>query len=345
MLAFRVSASNFEFVNSDVPARVERTRAELEALPGIESAAVAFQAPGVTTPGQLDFQLAEDAGDDASAMVADFRIVSPSYFQTVGIPVLAGELCRESDAQSGQVMVNRSFAARYFADRSVVGLRLAAERASPPMPPRRIVGIVGDAREAGIALDPLPTVYMCVVTPGATPWYFVRTTGTPAAAAGSVVAKIRELEPTRSVYDLAPLEEHIGESHAENRLRTLLLTAFAATALALTCLGIYGTLSYVVGLRRREVGLRVAVGARSKDIVAQFLLRALRVVALAGIAGIALALGFGRALSGMLFGVSPSDPATLAGVVGIVAAVAVLAALVPALRAARVDPMQALREE
>jgi ABC-type antimicrobial peptide transport system permease subunit len=93
------------------------------------------------------------------------------------------------------------------------------------------------------------------------------------------------------------------------------------------------------------VGLRVAVGARSKDIAAQFLLRALRVVAVAGIAGIALALGFGQLLSGMLFGVSPSDPATLAGVVGVVAAVAVLAALVPALRAARVDPMQALREE
>jgi putative ABC transport system permease protein len=339
VLAFRVSASNLEFARSDVPARVERTRAGLEALPGVEAAAVSGMLPGVTGRNQQEFTLAEGAAADVS-LIADFRTnVSPSYFETVGIPLLSGELCRESDDQAGYAMVNRSFATRYFSDRSVIGLRLAAN------PPRRIVGVVGDAREAGLASAPVPAVYLCSFTGDATPWYLVRTTGPPAAAASSVRAKLRELEPTRTVYDLAPLEDHIGDVHAENRLRTLLLTAFAATALALTCLGIYGTLSYVVGLRRREVGLRVAVGARPADIAAQFLLHALRVVAVAGIAGVALALAFGQVLSGMLFGVSPSDPATLAGVVGVVAAVAVLAALVPALRAARVDPMQALREE
>jgi putative ABC transport system permease protein len=339
VLAFRVSASNLEFARSDVPARVERTRAGLEALPGVEAAAVSGMLPGVTGRNQQEFTLAEGAAADVS-LIADFRTnVSPSYFETVGIPLLSGELCRESDDQAGYAMVNRSFATRYFSDRSVIGLRLAAN------PPRRIVGVVGDAREAGLASAPVPAVYLCSFTGDATPWYLVRTTGPPAAAASSVRAKLRELEPTRTVYDLAPLEDHIGDVHAENRLRTLLLTAFAATALALTCLGIYGTLSYVVGLRRREVGLRVAVGARPADIAAQFLLHALRVVAVAGIAGVALALAFGQVLSGMLFGVSPSDPATLAGVVGVVAAVAVLAALVPALRAARIDPMEALREE
>lgn len=242
-------------------------------------------------------------------------------------------------------MVNRSFAARYFPDRSVVGLRLDGPWRAANEPPQLITGVVGDAREAGIAVEPLPTVYLCVFTPSATPWYLVRTAGAPAAAAADVRAKLRELEPTRSVYDLAPLEEHIGDSHAENRLRTLLLTAFAATALALTCLGIYGTLSYVVGLRRREVGLRVALGARAGDIVAQFLLHALRVVAIAGFVGLALSLAFGRTLSGMLYGVSPSDPTTLLGVVATIATVAALASLLPALRAARVDPMQALREE
>jgi ABC-type antimicrobial peptide transport system permease subunit len=163
--------------------------------------------------------------------------------------------------------------------------------------------------------------------------------------AGSVLAKLRELEPTRTVYELAPLEQHIGDTNAESRLRTMLLTAFAGTALALACLGIYGTLSYVVGLRRREVGLRVALGASSRNIVAQFLSRALRVVAVAGVAGLALSFLFTRFLSGMLYGVSPSDPVTLSAVVTVVVLAAVVAAIVPSARAARIEPMQALREE
>jgi putative ABC transport system permease protein len=125
----------------------------------------------------------------------------------------------------------------------------------------------------------------------------------------------------------------------------MLLTAFAATALALACLGIYGTLSYVVGLRRREVGLRVALGATSRDVVAQFLKRALLIVAVACGAGLGLSLLFARFLSGMLYGVSPSDPVTLTAVVAVVVGAAALAAIVPAVSAARVDPMQALREE
>ena len=162
---------------------------------------------------------------------------------------------------------------------------------------------------------------------------------------GERASKLRELEPTRTVYELAPLEEHIGDASAESRLRTWLLTAFAATALALACLGVYGTLSYVVGLRRREVGLRVALGAQSRDIVAQFLARALRIVAVACAAGLALSFLFTRFLSGMLYGVSPSDPVTLSAVVAVVVGAAVLAAILPAASAARIDPMQALREE
>jgi putative ABC transport system permease protein len=338
VLGFRVSGSNFEYVNTDVPARVERTRAGLEEIPGVEAAAVAFQPPGVTARNSVEFRL---AGSEAaeSEMVADFRIVSPSYFTTLGIPLLAGELCRVGDDRTAYAMVNRSFATRYFPTGSVIDLELAGN------PARRVVGIVGDAREAGIATAPLPAVYLCVVTPSATPWYFVRTAGAPPAAAAAVRAKLRDLEPSRAVYELAPLTAHIGDSHTERRLRTLLLTAFAATALALTCLGIYGTLSYVVGLRRREVGLRVALGAMASNIVTQFLLRALRVVAIAAIVGVGLSVAFGRVLSGMLFGISPFDPFTLLGAIAIVVLVAGLASLVPAVRAARVEPMSALRDE
>jgi putative ABC transport system permease protein len=156
---------------------------------------------------------------------------------------------------------------------------------------------------------------------------------------------MKELEPLRAVFSIASLDEQIGDAFAENRLRTIVLVVFASAALALACLGLYGTLSYVVSLRRREVGLRVALGATSSTIVSQFLTQALRVVGVSCAIGLVLSLAFGRALSGLLFGVKPSDPLTLAGVVVLVVGVAALAASLPSLRASRTDPMEALREE
>jgi putative ABC transport system permease protein len=147
------------------------------------------------------------------------------------------------------------------------------------------------------------------------------------------------------VFSIATLEEQIGDAFAENRLRTVVLALFAGAALALACLGLYGTLSYVVSLRRREVGLRLALGALRSQIVAQFASKALRVVALASAAGVVLSLGSARALRGMLFGVSAADPWSLSTAVALMVGVAALAVLIPALRASRVDPMQTLREE
>jgi predicted permease len=343
VLAFRVSASNFEFVNTDVPGRINRTLTELRALPGVESAGVTGALPGVgaITSGEIEIT---EGGAEIDPILAEYRNLSPEYFQTVGIPVLTGELCRApvdafEPGRAEEAMVNQAFAARYFPTRSPIGLHLAGGRSA------RITGIVGDARESGMASAPVPAVYVCVATSGATPWFLVRTSGPPATFVPTVRARLRELEPTRTVYDLAPLDDHIGNAQAESRLRTFLLTLFAATALALACLGIYGTLSYVVSLRRREVGLRVALGALSRDVVAQFLARALRVVGIACVAGLVLALAFTRLLSGMLFGVSPSDPVTLSAVIAVVVGAAALAAILPAARAARTDPMQALREE
>ena len=136
----------------------------------------------------------------------------------------------------------------------------------------------------------------------------------------------------------------MGDAYSR-RLRTMLFSVFAVTALALACVGLYGTLSYAVGLRRREVGLRMALGALRSDIVRQFLGQGLRVVGLACAGGIALALALGRVMAGLLFGVSATDASTLAFVVALVAVTAALASLVPAMRAARLDPMRVLRED
>jgi putative ABC transport system permease protein len=142
-----------------------------------------------------------------------------------------------------------------------------------------------------------------------------------------------------------PLDEHLSDAYAENRLRTILLSLFALTAVSLACIGLYGTLSYFVTLRQREIGLRLAMGAMRYQIAKRFLAQGLRVAAIGCVCGLALAGGAGRLLSGMLFGVSTFDNLTLFCVVLLILIVASLAALIPALRASRTDPMNVLREQ
>jgi putative ABC transport system permease protein len=160
-----------------------------------------------------------------------------------------------------------------------------------------------------------------------------------------VRAKMHEIEPNRSVFDVVPLQDRLAETFAEGRLRTILLTFFAATAISLACVGIYGTLSYFVNMRRREVGVRIALGAGRSRIVSQFLWLALRVCVLGCAAGLALAAVFTRMLSELLYGVTSSDPVTFGAVLLLMLGTGALASLIPAVRAARLEPMVVLRDE
>jgi putative ABC transport system permease protein len=342
VLTFRVSGTFGEDrdYNRTVQ-RINRSLDELASLPQVEAAATTTTLPGVTTSFVSEFQLVELGDQGGTPRIAEFRIVSPSYFGVMSIPIQEGSLCRRPEDANGstEVMVNRAFVARYVEGRTAIGLHIAS--ASPD----RIAGIVGDAREVGIDRSPVPTVYSCFSAPTPIPWFLVKTRGEPQDAVAAVRARLRELEPQRSVYDTVPLQARIDEAYAQNRLRTIVLTLFAIVALLLTCLGVYGTLNYVVSLRRREAGLRVALGASRFGILRQFVGYALRVVCVATAAGFILSLAFTRALSGMLFGTSPLDPATLSSVVALVLAVGSVAAIIPAARAAMAEPAQVLRAE
>jgi ABC-type lipoprotein release transport system permease subunit len=188
-------------------------------------------------------------------------------------------------------------------------------------------------------------VYWCLTAPIPTPYFLVRTRSEPMTLARSVRIVLKEVEPLRSVYELGSLEARLDDAYRESRVRARLLAFFAVAALLLAAIGLYGTLSYVVGRRRREVGLRLALGAARGTILGQFLGHGLFTVGIACAAGLAASLAFGRVLEGMLYGVSPYDAFTLSAVVAVVLTVGAAASLVPAIRAAHLDPMLVLREE
>jgi predicted permease len=344
VLALQVSGSWGETSDmASVVNRIDRTLDGLRTLPGVVDAASAAMLPGVPALYQNEFVI-DGKSDPARRVLADTRWVSQGYFATMNIPLLAGEPCPRAAAPP-QLLVNRTFAKLYLSGGSAVGHAIKAATYNDFGINGVVRGVVADAREEGLNQPPAPTIYSCFSAPTPFPNYLIRTKGDPATMADAVRKRIHELEPARSVYAIMPLEQHLSDAFTEDRMRTMLLTVFAVTAVALACIGLYGTLSYLGRLRQREVGVRLALGAMRSHIIGRFLMQGVRVAILGSAAGVLAALGLSRFLRGMLFGVSAVDPGTYAGVVGIILGVAVLASLAPALRVAWVEPVKVLREE
>ncbi|MGI9072101.1 MAG: ADOP family duplicated permease [Bryobacteraceae bacterium] len=325
--------------------RINRTLNDLRTLPSVRAAATSATLPGMPDDFRTEVKLSERRDESENKIIADSRFVSNGYFATMQIPVLAGQGCRESLNYFDGVVVNRSFANTYLSSSPAIGrhLQLASSQFLPS--PAEIRGIVADAREQGLNRQPAPTVYWCVSAPDPSPYFLIQTHGEPMAIAETLRRKIHQIDPARSVFDISPLQQHLSDSFAENRLRTILLTLFAVTAVSLACIGLYGTLSYFVTVRKREVGLRLALGAVPVQIVTRFLFKGLGVSIVGCVAGLCLAAACARGLASMLYGVSTADPETFFLVALVIVTVAALASVLPAVRAARVEPMQVLRDE
>lgn len=347
VLTLHVSAGWGETANMKaLTQRINRMLDGLRALPGVEAAATSVFLPGVVgqQPSDAQMKIIEGEQDPNRKILGNPRFVSSEYFGVMQIPLLAGEPCRD-EGNGTAIVVNRSFASTYFGRGSALGHHLSYNP-NPNFPLEgEIRGIVADAREQGVNTEPVPTVYWCMSAPVPDPYYLIRTRGEPLAMSETIRRTIRQLEPSRSVFDIVPLTEHLSDSFAEDRLRTTLLSLFGLTAVSLACVGIFGTLSYFVSVRRREVGVRLALGALRGQIATKFLFEGLRVAAIGCVVGLALAAASGRLLAGMLYGVSSLDAVTFCGVIVLVLGVAGLATFLPAARAARTDPMQVLREE
>jgi putative ABC transport system permease protein len=341
VLTFRVSASWSERAEAVVN-RQQRTLQRLMQLPGVTAVSMnTFPPAGVSYPTN-EFSIAgRDTGD---RMFTVFRQVSADYFKTLRIPILRGDTCRdEPNLQAPRkAVVTRTFADRYFPNESPIGHEIVLSATTK----REIVGVVGDVRERGLLRDPEPVAYLCgLLSFWPDPFYLVRSDAKFALSVPSLRAALQEIEPQRSVYNIAPLTERISESISEPRINMLLLSLFAATALLLAAIGLYGMLAQFVSQRRREIGLRIALGAQPSHVLAQVVRHGISVIGMGMAVGVIAAFLLARFMSTLVFGISPHDPVTFTLVPIVLLLIATLATIIPARRAVRVDPMRALRDE
>jgi macrolide transport system ATP-binding/permease protein len=270
--------------------------------------------------------------------------VDLDYFETIGVPLQTGRDFSHTDVEGSVpvAIVNEAFARRHWPDQDPLlrRFRFAGEERA-----RQVVGVARNANYTALGEAPQPCVYLPLRQDFADAVVlYVRTRDDPANVLASVQQEIRGIDPLLWVSDVRTMEKAVDQALFWARIGVGLLGVFGLLALGLASIGLYGVMAYSVNLRRREIGVRMALGARGRTLVALVLGQGLRLVA-AGIGlGLFGALVVGRALSGLLYGVSPADPVSLAGAAVVLLAVAALACYVPARYASRVDPLVALRE-
>jgi putative ABC transport system permease protein len=331
-------------------------QARLAALPGVQSAAAVAFLPMSGRRARTSLEIAGlPPSDPGNRRLTEVDIVTPGYFATMGIPVVRGADFTAAD-RSGRpqkVIVNRALAQKYFPGEDPIGRRVTIGVSSDTADVGgsvdwggEIVAVVGDVRQQNPKQEATPMTYLPLAQ---APWSslsaVVRTTADPAGVLAAARAQLRQIDPDLAMYAARTMDDVVGRSVAQPRFYTLLLALFAGIALALAAVGIYGVLSYAVRQRTRELGIRVALGAPGGQIARLVLGQGLRLT-LAGLAiGVVAAYYVTRLLAGLLFGVQPGDVGTFAGGAVVLFGVALAATYVPARRAARVDPLTAMKAD
>jgi putative ABC transport system permease protein len=329
----------------DVAAFADRLMERVRALPDVVSLGMVNRLPlgGGAQTGQIAFE-----GIDSTAVGVknvDYRSVTPDYFRTLEIPLVRGRVFTDADdAETLVAIIDDKLAKMVFPDGNPIGHRVRIPFAGEPW--LTIVGVVGHIRHDRLEEDVRPQIYFTFKSRTQDRMALaVRTRSEPSAIAASLVAAIRAVDPEQPVYDARTLETVVDRSLAQRWLQTTLLGAFAAIAVLLASIGVYGVIAYGVGQRSREFGIRLALGARRSEIVRVVMRRGAMLFAAGGAIGLAAAAASARVLGSLLFNVSAFDAASFAAATLIMFAVALAACGLPARRAAGVDPSVALRTE
>jgi predicted permease len=376
VLTFRLALNQQDYPSDEDTARfIQRVMDSVSEMPGVVDVGASNALPlagNMSGQGYAfeDFPLGE--GDLPPVHV--FKYVSPNYFETLRIGLLAGRTFERADYEErrGSVIVNQSFARRYWPDQDPLGRRIQPGGGAEPNPDLwySIIGVVDDVRgngstagggdqRGGLEVDPAPVIYLPLegqqptdadgnpVSPWVirNPMFAVRTSGSPTALLDPIRRRIWDMDPNLPISGVFTMNELIDRAMVQRSFTMLLLLAGSTGALLIGAVGIYGVISYLVAQQTREIGVRMALGAQTRDIGRMVLRRSLLITVGGIVVGIAGAAFLTRAMTSLLFGVSPIDPTTFAAVVVTLLAVASLAAYLPARRAAHVDPMEALRRE
>lgn len=318
----------------------------VRALPGVEAAAMSTQIPlgGYNAPLFFEAEGRNLADQDVRPVIQNFQ-VSPGYFDVMRIPVISGRAFNALDQPGGEpvAMISASAARTIWGDETPIGKRV---RFTTQMPWLTIVGVAGDVRNRRLDEPPPPILYRSLEqSSGLSLSLVVRTPAPVAGLPAAIAREVRAVDADVPVYAVRTLNELVAGAVAERLFFMRILVAFGAAAIGLALLGIYGVMSYAVSQRTREIGIRMAIGARAGD-VSQMVVRQGLTPALVGVVvGLVAALGGAQLITSQLFGVRPFDPLTLVSVLGVMGVVTAVAAYLPARRAARVNPIIALRSE
>jgi putative ABC transport system permease protein len=326
------------------------------ALPGVESASAINHLPLAGDTWTLGLTIdGRPQPAPGTAPTAIYRVVHHNYFQTMRMTVLRGRGFTDRDVLGapGVVVVNEAFVRRHFPDEEPIGKRVRL--AGGPASPHEIVGVVKDAKQDDWAAEPrreafFPLLQSQPYLQNPSPWYnyitlVVRTASDPLGLVSAVQNEVWAIDRNLPVSQVQSMEQVVAAAVGRPRFNTLLLGLFAAVALALASVGIYGVMSYAVAQRTHELGIRMALGARGSDVLRLVVGQGLRLVLVGVGAGLVAAFGLTRLMASLLYGVSAHDPATFAAIALLLTAVALVACYLPARRATKVDPMVALRYE
>jgi predicted permease len=355
-----LSGARYE-TTAQVENTVRQAMERVEGLPGVEFAAatllIPMQGMAIDMPFTIEGRVPVNTkfeGDE------QWRFVSPHYFEALHVPLLRGRTFDPRDIGKSEhvVIVNEAFARKYWPKGDPLGQRVAIGQGLGPdfaEVPRQIVGIVGSVTEAGLSNGMVPAMYVPEgqITDGLTKLansllpmsWVIRTKTDPLAAASSIRHEFEAMDGQLTPSKIRTMETLIKDSTTRENFNMLLLTVFAAVALLLAAVGIYGLMSYAVEQRTQEIGIRMALGAGRGEMMKMILGQGMLLVSVGVAIGLAAAFGLMRLLGSLLFGVKATDPLTFVTVAATLSAVALLAAFIPAQRATRVDPILALRQE
>jgi len=332
----------------------QELRKRLLAIPGVQSVTAASPLPldGTTTNGRWGTEAAQ--ADPTKFRQADFRLVLPGFFDTLGTRLIAGRTFDDDDnnvdpatRMPKRIIIDDLVAARAFPNQSAVGQRLLARIATPDAETFEVIGVVAHQRHASLAVEGPEAIFFAdgYLGHGVASRWAVRTAGDPTLVTAAVRAAITEVNPRAVPAEIQPMQAFVDKAMAPIRFTTTLIGVFAAVAIALAAVGLYGVLATIVRQRTAEIGMRMVFGAPRASIMNLVVGEGLRLSAAGVVIGFVAALAVTRVMASLLVGVTPTDPTTFAAMVALFVVVALLASYVPAMRAARLDPIQALREE